>query len=139
MRLTLVVDVVHTVPVAAVFAFTCNDYCYQTSPSWGGIRGILDHLHGCPFEEVMSTFVIQDGFGRGENASLVVELGPWILSRRLTRSQERKVVWSLVSQERMARIEMERQLSSVQESQSDRKSPDSSDVTYRYLVLGIMY
>ncbi|GKE44431.1 hypothetical protein Tco_1471715, partial [Tanacetum coccineum] len=88
----------------------------------------VEHLQGVSIEEDMSTLRFKMGMAEVENASLRGKIRTMEAIEMVTRSQER-----------MARIEMERQLSSVQESQSDRKSPDSSDVTYRYLVLGIMY
>ncbi|GKG62088.1 hypothetical protein Tco_0631992, partial [Tanacetum coccineum] len=70
------------------------------------IRGILEHLQRVPIEEEMSTLRFKMGMAEVENASLRGKTKTIEAIETVTRSQEKR-----------ARIKMERQLTSVQESQ----------------------
>ncbi|GKD93700.1 hypothetical protein Tco_1373537, partial [Tanacetum coccineum] len=105
------VDIIHPEPVAAV-AFPAAAVV-RTQVQYGeAIRGILEHLQGVPIEEEMSTLRFRMGMVEVDNASLRGKIKTMEAIETVTRSQEKR-----------ARIEMERQLASVQESQrQDRES-----------------
>ncbi|GJW90955.1 hypothetical protein Tco_0168508 [Tanacetum coccineum] len=105
------VDVVHPVPVAAV-AFPAVTIVTTLAHHREAIRGIHEHLQGVPIEEDMSTLRFRMGMAEAENASLRGKIRTMEAIKTVTRSQERK-----------ARMEMERHLASVQESQrQDREN-----------------
>ncbi|GJW12010.1 hypothetical protein Tco_1577837 [Tanacetum coccineum] len=99
------VDVVHPVPVTAV-AFPTMTIVMTLSRHGEAIRGMHEHLQGVPIEEEMSTLRFRMGMAEAENASLRGKIKTMEAIKTVTRSQERR-----------ARMEMERQLASVQESQ----------------------
>nr|GEU30640.1 hypothetical protein [Tanacetum cinerariifolium] len=70
------------------------------------IRGIHEYLQGMPIEEEMSSLRFRMGMAEVENASLRGKIRTMEAIERITRSQERRT-----------RMEMERQLASVKESQ----------------------
>ncbi|GJW01763.1 hypothetical protein Tco_1557014 [Tanacetum coccineum] len=87
----------------------------------GLIRGMHEHLQGVPIEEEMSTLRFRMGMAEAENASLRGKIKTMEAIKTVTRSQERR-----------ARIEMERQLASVQESTATgprelQEAPGASD------------
>ncbi|GJZ78274.1 hypothetical protein Tco_0642946 [Tanacetum coccineum] len=98
------VDVVHLVPVAAV-AFPAMTIVTTLARRGEAIRGIHKHLQGVPIKEDMSTLRFRIGMAEAENASLRGKIRTMEAIETVTRSQERK-----------ARMEMERQLASVQKS-----------------------
>ncbi|GKB45942.1 hypothetical protein Tco_0896695 [Tanacetum coccineum] len=66
----------------------------------------IKHLQGVPIEEEMSTLRFKMGMVEAENASLSGKIKTMEAIETITRSQEKRT-----------RMEMERQLASVQESQ----------------------
>ncbi|GKF08247.1 hypothetical protein Tco_0042471, partial [Tanacetum coccineum] len=66
------------------------------------IRGILEHLQGVPIEEEMSTLRFRMGMAEAENASLRGRIKTMEAIKTVTHSQEKR-----------ARIEIERQLALV--------------------------
>ncbi|GJU86591.1 hypothetical protein Tco_1294137 [Tanacetum coccineum] len=99
------VDIIHPEPVAAV-AFPAAAVVRTQAQHGEAIRGILEHLQGVPIEEEMSTLRFRMGMVEAENSSLHGKIKTMEAIETVTRSQEKR-----------ARIEMERQLASVQESQ----------------------
>ncbi|GJY79509.1 hypothetical protein Tco_0485310 [Tanacetum coccineum] len=99
------VDVVHPVPVAIV-AFPAMTIVTTLAHHGEAIQDIHEHMQGVPIEEEMSTLRFRMGMAEAENASLRGKIKTIKAIEMVTRSQERK-----------ARMEMERQLASVQESQ----------------------
>ncbi|GJZ96772.1 hypothetical protein Tco_0669106 [Tanacetum coccineum] len=105
------VDVVHPVPVA-VDAFPAVTIVTTLSHHGEAIRGIHEHLQGVPIEEDMSTLRFRMGIAEAENASLRSKIRTIEAIETVTHSLERR-----------ARMEMERQLASVQELQrQDREN-----------------
>ncbi|GJY94137.1 hypothetical protein Tco_0510498 [Tanacetum coccineum] len=99
------VDVVHPVPVTAV-AFPTVTIVMTLSCYGEAIRGMHEHLQGVPIEEEMRTLRFRMGMAEAENDSLRGKIKTMEAIKMVTRSQERR-----------ARMEMEQQLASVQESQ----------------------
>ncbi|GJZ24420.1 hypothetical protein Tco_0561879 [Tanacetum coccineum] len=97
------VDIIHPEPVAAV-AFPAAAVMRTQVQHGEAIRGILEHLQGVPIEEEMSTLRFRMGMVEVDNASLRGKIKTMEAIKTVTRSQEKR-----------ARIEMERQLASVQE------------------------
>ncbi|GKC87407.1 hypothetical protein Tco_1148056 [Tanacetum coccineum] len=105
------VDIIHQEPVAAI-AFPTAAVVRTQAQHGEAIRGILEHLQGVPIEEEMSTLRFRMGMAEAENASLRGKIKTMEAIEMVTRSQEKR-----------ARMEMERQLASVQESQrQDREN-----------------
>ncbi|GJS35736.1 hypothetical protein Tco_0534118 [Tanacetum coccineum] len=98
------VDIIHSKPVAAV-ALPAAAVVRIQSQHGEAIRGILDHLQGVPIEDEMSTLRFRMGMVEEENASLCGKIKTMEAIDTVT-----------LSQEKMARMEMERKLASVQES-----------------------
>ncbi|GKF16298.1 hypothetical protein Tco_0061216, partial [Tanacetum coccineum] len=99
------VDIIHPEPVAAV-AFPAAAVVRTQAQHGEAIRGILEHLQGVPIEEKMSTLRFKMGMVGGENTSICGKIKTLEVIETVTRSQEKR-----------DRMEMERQLASVQESQ----------------------
>ncbi|GKC49252.1 hypothetical protein Tco_1071997, partial [Tanacetum coccineum] len=99
------VDVFHPVPVDVV-AFLVVTIVTTLARHGEAIRGIHEHLQGVSIEEDMSTLRFRMGMAEAENASLRGKIRTMEAIETVTRSQERR-----------DHIKMERQLSSVQESQ----------------------
>ncbi|GKA02860.1 reverse transcriptase domain-containing protein [Tanacetum coccineum] len=99
------VDIFHPVPVAAV-AFLAVTIVATLARHEEAIRGIHEHLQGVPINEEISALRFRMGMAEAENASMRSRIKTMEAIDTVTRSQEKK-----------ARIEMERQLASVQESQ----------------------
>ncbi|GJT19398.1 hypothetical protein Tco_0878104 [Tanacetum coccineum] len=105
------VDAIHPVPVAAV-TFPAVTIVMTLARHGEVIRGIHDHLQGVPIKEEMSTLRFRMCMAEAENASLRGKIRTMEAIGTVTRSQEKR-----------ARMEMERQLASVQESQrQDREN-----------------
>nr|GEU77204.1 hypothetical protein [Tanacetum cinerariifolium] len=105
------VDIIHPEPVtAAVFPTAA---VVRTQAQYGeAIQGILEHLQGVPLEEEMSDLRFRMGMDEAENASLHGKIKTIEAIEMVTRSQEKR-----------DRMEMKRQLASVQESQlQDREN-----------------
>ncbi|GJZ94043.1 putative nucleotidyltransferase, ribonuclease H [Tanacetum coccineum] len=127
------VDIVHLAPVDVFLAATVVRTLTQQGEA---IRGIHGHLQGVPINEEMSTLRFRMGMAEEENASLCGKIKTMEATDTITRKQEKR-----------ARMELERQLALVWESQGQdqenfRKLQEfvtSSDVTHRYIILGIMY
>ncbi|GJV12085.1 hypothetical protein Tco_1353626 [Tanacetum coccineum] len=99
------VYVVHPVPVTVV-AFPAVTIVTILARHKEAIRGIHEYLQGVPIEEEMSTLRFKMGMAEAENASLRGKIKTMEAIETVTRSKERKT-----------RMDMERQLASVQESQ----------------------
>ncbi|GJY61388.1 hypothetical protein Tco_0462045 [Tanacetum coccineum] len=95
------VDVVHPVPVVAV-SFHAVTIVTTLSHHEEAIRGIHEHLQGVPIEEDMSTLRFRMGMAEPENASLRDKIRTMEAIETVTRSQERR-----------ARMKIERQLASI--------------------------
>nr|GEV11603.1 hypothetical protein [Tanacetum cinerariifolium] len=105
------VDIIHPEPIAAV-AFPAAAVMRKQAQHEEAIRGILKHLQGVPIEEEMSALRFRMGMAEAENASLRGKIRTMEAIETITRSQYRRT-----------RIEMERSLASVQESQrQDREN-----------------
>ncbi|GKA55076.1 putative reverse transcriptase domain-containing protein [Tanacetum coccineum] len=105
------VDIIHPEPVTAV-AFPAAAIVRTQAQHEEAIRGILEHLQGVPIEEEMSTLRFRMGMVEAENASLRGKIKTMEAIEAVTRSQEKR-----------ARMEMERQLALVQESRrQDREN-----------------
>ncbi|GJV84109.1 hypothetical protein Tco_1524007 [Tanacetum coccineum] len=98
------VDIIHPEPVAAV-AFPAAAVVRIQAQHGEAIRGILEHLQGVRIEEEMSTLRFRMGMAEAENVSLRGKIKTMEAIEMVTRSQEKR-----------ACMEMERQLTSVQES-----------------------
>ncbi|GJX83394.1 hypothetical protein Tco_0332875 [Tanacetum coccineum] len=97
------VDIVHPVPVDVFLAATV----VRTIALHGeAIRGIHRHLKGVPINEEMSALRFRMGMAEEENASLRGKIKTMEATNTVTRRQEKR-----------ARMELERQLASFQESQ----------------------
>nr|GEU67891.1 hypothetical protein [Tanacetum cinerariifolium] len=90
------VDVFYPVPVAAV-AFPAVTIVTTLAYHGEAIRGIHEHLQGVPIEEDMSTLRFRMGMAKAQNASMRGKIRTMEAIETVTRSQERR-----------ARIEMER-------------------------------
>ncbi|GJW53587.1 hypothetical protein Tco_0097672 [Tanacetum coccineum] len=99
------VDVVHPVPVVVV-ALPAVTIVTTLARHREAIRGIHEHLQGVPIEEEMSTLSFRMGMAEAENASLRGKIKTMEAIETIIHSQERRT-----------RMEMERPLASVQESQ----------------------
>ncbi|GJY01663.1 hypothetical protein Tco_0359815 [Tanacetum coccineum] len=97
------VDVVHLVPIAAV-AFLAVTIVTTLARHREAIRSIHEHLQGVHIEEDMITLRFRMGMAEAENTSLRGNIRTMEAIETVTHSQERR-----------ARMEMERQLASVQE------------------------
>ncbi|GJT42778.1 hypothetical protein Tco_0951493 [Tanacetum coccineum] len=97
------VDVVHPAPVDVFPAATVVRTLAQHGEA---IRDIHEHLQGVPIDEEMSALRFRVGMAEEENASLYGRIKTMEATDTVTRRQEKK-----------ARMELERQLASVQESQ----------------------
>ncbi|GKA58755.1 hypothetical protein Tco_0758068 [Tanacetum coccineum] len=95
------VDINHPEPVATV-AFLAVAVVTTLARHGEAIRGIHEHLQGVPIEEEMSLLRFKMGMAKAENASLRGKIKTMEAIETITRSQEKR-----------ARMEMERQLSSV--------------------------
>ncbi|GJW90023.1 hypothetical protein Tco_0167576 [Tanacetum coccineum] len=105
------VDIINPEPVVAV-AFPTAAVIRTQAQHGEAIRGILEHLPGVPIEDEMSTLRFRKGMVEAENASLRCKIMTMEAIETLTRSQEKRT-----------RMEMDRQLASVQESQrQDREN-----------------
>ncbi|GKB04188.1 hypothetical protein Tco_0832331 [Tanacetum coccineum] len=98
-------DVVHPVPVTVV-AFPVVTIVTTLARHREAIRGIHEYLQGVPIEEEMSTLRLKMGMAEVENSSLRGKIKTMEAIETVTRSKERKI-----------RMDIERQLASVQESQ----------------------
>nr|GEY89356.1 hypothetical protein [Tanacetum cinerariifolium] len=97
------VDIVHPAPVDVFPATTM----VRTLAKHGeAIRGIHGHLQGVPINEEMNALRFRMGMAEEENASLRGRIKTIEAIDTITRRHEK-----------MARMELERQLASVQESQ----------------------
>nr|GEW20830.1 cell division topological specificity factor homolog, chloroplastic [Tanacetum cinerariifolium] len=84
----------------------------DTSPTQEAIRGMQEQLLGVPIQEELTALRFRVDITEAENASLRARIKTKKEIEKITRSQERR-----------ARMEMERQLASVQESQrQDREN-----------------
>ncbi|GJS90648.1 hypothetical protein Tco_0773284 [Tanacetum coccineum] len=99
------VDIIHPEPVVAV-AFPAAAVVRTQAQHEEVILGILEHLQGVPIEEDMSTLRFRMGMVKAENASLRGKIKTMEAIKTITRSQEKRT-----------RMEMERQLASVQEKE----------------------
>ncbi|GJR56803.1 hypothetical protein Tco_1498965 [Tanacetum coccineum] len=105
------VDIIHPKPVAGV-AFSAAAVVTTLARHEEAIRGIHKHLQGVPIEEEMSTLRFRMGMADEENASLRGKIKTIEAIEIVTRSQEKR-----------ARMKMEQQLASIQQSQQqDRKN-----------------
>ncbi|GKE29192.1 hypothetical protein Tco_1444576, partial [Tanacetum coccineum] len=105
------VNVVHPVPVDAV-AFPALTIVTILARHGEAIRGIHEYLQEVPIKEEISTLRFRIGVAEAENASLCGMIKTMDAIETVTHSQERK-----------ARMEMERQLALVQEAQrQDREN-----------------
>ncbi|GJY86015.1 putative reverse transcriptase domain-containing protein [Tanacetum coccineum] len=95
------VDIIHPEPVVAV-AFSVAVVVRTQAQHGEAIRGILEHLQGVPIEEEMGTLRFRMGMAEADNASLRGKIKTMEAIETVTRSQEKR-----------ARIKMERQLASV--------------------------
>ncbi|GKD62071.1 hypothetical protein Tco_1299580, partial [Tanacetum coccineum] len=96
------VDIVHPTPVDVFPAVTMVRTLAQHGEA---IRGIHGHLQRVPINEEMSALRFRMGMAEEENASLRGKIKTMEATNTVTRRQEKR-----------ARIELERQLASVQES-----------------------
>ncbi|GJU53900.1 putative reverse transcriptase domain-containing protein [Tanacetum coccineum] len=94
------VDIIHPEPVAAV-DFIAAAVVRTQAQHGEAIRGILEHFHEVPIEDEMSTLRFRMGMVETENASLRGKIKNMEAIEMVTRSQEKR-----------ARMEMERQLAS---------------------------
>ncbi|GKA91807.1 hypothetical protein Tco_0813732 [Tanacetum coccineum] len=99
------VDIIHPEPVAAV-AFLAAAVVRTQAQHGEAIRGIIGHLQGVPIEEEMSTLRFGMGMVEAENAFLRGKIKTMEAIEMITRGQEKRT-----------RMEMERQLALVRESQ----------------------
>ncbi|GJQ96882.1 hypothetical protein Tco_0008021 [Tanacetum coccineum] len=97
------VDTVHPAPVDVFPAATVVRTLAQHGEA---IRGIHGHLQGVPINEEMSVLRFRMGMSEEENASLRGRIKTMEATNTITRRQEKR-----------ARMELERQLASIQESQ----------------------
>ncbi|GJW80369.1 hypothetical protein Tco_0144344 [Tanacetum coccineum] len=114
------VDIVHIVPVDIFPAATVVRTLAQHREA---IRGIHGHLQGVPINEEMSSLRFRMGMAEEENASLRGMIKAIEVTDVVTHRQEKR-----------ARIELERQLALVQESQrQDRENfrPKSKNAKVR--------
>ncbi|GJX98778.1 hypothetical protein Tco_0355797 [Tanacetum coccineum] len=95
------VDIIHPEPVAAVI-FPAAAVVRTQAQHEEAIRGILEHLQRVPIEEEMSTLRFRMGMAEAKNASLRGKIKIMEAIEAVTHSQEKR-----------ARMEMERQLASV--------------------------
>ncbi|GJX54319.1 hypothetical protein Tco_0282688 [Tanacetum coccineum] len=98
------VDVIHPVPVASV-VFPAATVVRTLAQHGEAIRGIHEHLLGVPIQEELTALRDRLDIVEAENASL----------RATIRTME-AVETVIRNHERLDRIEIERQLASVQES-----------------------
>ncbi|GJU35110.1 hypothetical protein Tco_1183464 [Tanacetum coccineum] len=97
------VDIVHP---ALVDVFPAATMIRTLAQHGEAIRGIHGHLQGVPINEEMSALRFRIGMAEEENASLRSRIKTMEVTNTITRRQEKR-----------ARMELERQLASVQESQ----------------------
>ncbi|GJR10914.1 hypothetical protein Tco_0793566 [Tanacetum coccineum] len=97
------VDIVHPAPVDVFLAATVARTLVQHGEA---IRSIHGHLQGVLINEEMSALRFRMGMAEEENASLRGRIKTMEATDTITRRQEKR-----------ARMELERQLASVQESQ----------------------
>ncbi|GJR80211.1 hypothetical protein Tco_0150996 [Tanacetum coccineum] len=105
------VDIIHPEPFAAA-AFPAATVVRTQAQHGEAIQGILEHLQGVPIEDEMSTLRFRMGMAIAENTSLRGMIKTMEAIETVTHIQEKR-----------ARMEMERQLTLVQESQrQDREN-----------------
>ncbi|GKD56064.1 hypothetical protein Tco_1289451 [Tanacetum coccineum] len=97
------VDIVHLTPVDVFPVATVVRTLAQHKEA---IRGIHGHLQGVPINEEMSALRFRMGMAKEENASLCGKIKTMEATDTITRKQEKR-----------ARMELERQLALVWESQ----------------------
>nr|GEU90046.1 putative ribonuclease H-like domain-containing protein [Tanacetum cinerariifolium] len=95
------VDIIHQEPVTTI-DFPAAAIVRTQAQHGEAIRGILEHLQGMPIEEEMSALRFRIGMDEVENTSLRGKIETLKAIETVTRSQEK-----------MARMEIERQLASV--------------------------
>ncbi|GJX29061.1 hypothetical protein Tco_0237140 [Tanacetum coccineum] len=98
------VDVIHPVPVALV-VFPATTVVTTLALHGEAIQGIHEHLLGVPIHEELTALRFRVDIVEAENASLCATIRTMEAVETVTRNHER-----------LARIEIERQLASVQES-----------------------
>ncbi|GKD05521.1 hypothetical protein Tco_1180495 [Tanacetum coccineum] len=98
------VDVIHLVPVASV-VFLVATVVTILAQHEESIRGIQEHLLGVPIQQELSALRFRVDIAEAENASLRAKIRTLEAIEMVTRNHER-----------LAHIEIERQLASVQES-----------------------
>ncbi|GKB32891.1 hypothetical protein Tco_0872292 [Tanacetum coccineum] len=98
------VDVIHPVPVASV-VFPAATVVMTLAQHEEPIRGIQEHLLGVPIQEELTALKNRVDIVEAENASLRATIRTMEAVEMVTRNHER-----------FTRIEIERQLDSVQES-----------------------
>nr|GEY34096.1 hypothetical protein [Tanacetum cinerariifolium] len=105
------VDIIHPEPLAAV-AFPVAAIVRTQAQHEEAIRGMQEQLLGVPIQEELTALIFKVDIAEAENASLRARIKTTETIEKITRSQERR-----------ARMEMERQLDSVSESQrQDREN-----------------
>ncbi|GJX36689.1 hypothetical protein Tco_0248246 [Tanacetum coccineum] len=97
----IMVDVVHPAPVAVV-AFPAATVVRTLAQHEEAIQGIQKHLLGVPIQEELTTLRFRVDIAEVENASLRATIRTMEAIETVTRNHER-----------LARIEIERQLASV--------------------------
>ncbi|GKD44269.1 hypothetical protein Tco_1268914, partial [Tanacetum coccineum] len=98
------VDVIHPVPVSSV-VFPAATVVMTLAQHEEAIWGIQEHLLGVPIQEELTTLRNRVDIVEAENASLCATIRTMEAIETVTRNHER-----------LARIEIERQLALVQES-----------------------
>nr|GEU41761.1 hypothetical protein [Tanacetum cinerariifolium] len=105
------VDIIHLEPVAIV-AFLAAVVVRTQAQHGEAIRGMHEQLLGVPIQEELTALRFRVDVAEAENASLRDKIKTTKAIEKITCSQERR-----------ARMEMKRQLASVQESQQqDREN-----------------
>nr|GEV63862.1 hypothetical protein [Tanacetum cinerariifolium] len=86
--------------------FSCSGRCENASPTRGGYTRHAKQLLGVPIQEELTALRFRVDIAEAESASLRARIKTTEAIEKITHSQERR-----------ARMEMERQLASIQESQ----------------------